>query len=352
MDSNRTVLIAAASGRALAASARRAGYAPLVVDFFGDQDTIAVADAHVRMKSGNGRGMNDHELLVAFETLAAARFPCGAVYGTGFEDRPDLLAKIAQRWRLVGNSPDTVARIKDPVGFAELCRRCGISHPQISLVRPADMTGWLAKRAGGAGGTHVRFELDEQPTAGRFYFQRHVEGTPVSALLLADGRRGMPLGFSAQWVSPAPQRPFRYGGAARPAPLMHATADAMTAAIERIISVIPLVGLNSVDFLVDGDQFHLLEINPRPGATFDIFEPPGRSLFALHVAACHGTLPAEPPARDWPDWAADRPAAGSAVNAEAPLCSVFASAAAVSEARRLAHHRAATILANVHARRS
>ncbi|HEY8246312.1 MAG TPA: aldehyde oxidase, partial [Hyphomicrobium sp.] len=34
-----TVLIAALSGRGLAASARRAGYLPLVADAFGDSDT-------------------------------------------------------------------------------------------------------------------------------------------------------------------------------------------------------------------------------------------------------------------------------------------------------------------------
>ena len=58
----------------------------------------------------------------------------------------------------------------------------------------------------------------------------------------------------------------------------------------RLARAIPLVGLNSADFLVDGDDFRLLEINPRPGATLDIFEPPKGSLFALHIAACEGEL--------------------------------------------------------------
>ena len=35
-----TVLIAGFSGRALAQSARRAGFRPLVVDCFGDADTL------------------------------------------------------------------------------------------------------------------------------------------------------------------------------------------------------------------------------------------------------------------------------------------------------------------------
>jgi len=368
MDSATTVLIAAASGRALAASARRAGYAPLVADFFGDQDTIAAADAHVRIEPG--RGLNADALLTAFEALSAARDPCGAVYGTGFEDRPDLLARIAQRWHLVGNGAQTVARIKDPLAFAGICRGAGIAHPETSLARPADISGWLAKRIGGAGGTHIRPALDHTDGTD-FYFQRRVAGVPVSALVMANGRHAIVLGFSMQWPSPSPRQPFRYGGAARPAMLARETQAAMAAAVERLVAAIPLVGLNSADFVVDGDDFHLLEINPRPGATFDIFEPRRGSLFALHIAACRGMLPAVPPiyddaaagatvyadcdiaampTLDWPDWTADRPIPGSSVKAEAPLCTVIAAAASVAQAKLLVERRTATILATLRAR--
>ena len=370
MDSNE-VLIAAASGRALAASARRAGYAPLVADLFGDQDTLAAAAAHVRIEPVEGYSIGADELLAAFETLAEARDPCGAVCGTGFEDRPHLLERIAQRWGLVGNNAETVKRIKDPVAFAQLCRDCGIPHPEVSLAPPADLAGWLAKRAGGSGGMHIRLAADDRGP--RFYFQRRVAGMPVSALLLADGRRAVVLGFSRQWSSPTPARPFRYGGAAQPAGLGDDIERAMMAAIDRLAASAALIGLNSADFLVDGDTFHLLEINPRPGATVDIFEPPSGSLFAMHVAACRGTLPAVPPVYDearagaivyaqqgiaampdlpWPEWSADRPVAGSAVPAGGPLCSVFASAPTADAARTLVERRAAEIVAALNARRT
>ena len=75
-------------------------------------------------------------------------------------------------------------------------------------------------------------------------------------------------------------------------------ADVLTQAVERLAQAIPLIGLNSADFLVDGDEFRLLEINPRPGATLDIFEPAEGSLFALHIAACEGELRAAPPCID------------------------------------------------------
>ena len=229
------VLIAAASGRALAASARRGGYAPLVADFFGDQDTVAAADAHVRLDEGLTCGMRCDRALDALERLAAQREPAGIVCGSGFEDRPELLAEIARRWRLFGNPPDVVARAKDPLAFSQLCRDCDIPHPDTSLDRPVDPTGWLKKRRGGAGGRHVRAAAACVDAGNTFYFQRLVEGTPVSALVLADGHRALVLGFSLQWSSPAPGQPYRYGGAVQPAALERADADAMIEAVQRIV---------------------------------------------------------------------------------------------------------------------
>jgi predicted ATP-grasp superfamily ATP-dependent carboligase len=374
MASTPTVLIAAASGRALAASARRAGYAPLVTDFFGDEDTIAAAQAHVRIRPHNGRSMDPDQLIAAFHALAATHDPSGAVCGTGFEDRPDVLARIAQHWTLIGNSPAVVERIKNPSFLAALCERCGIPHPDTRPDAPKDAAGWLAKRSGGAGGTHIRIAAGGRTASEAYYFQRRVSGDPVSALVLADGHSAMVLGFSAQWSSPAPEQPFRYGGAVQPAPLAPETAGALTSAVQQLTSLISLVGLNSFDFLVDGHEFHLLEINPRPGATLDIFEPPGgASLFAMHVEACRGILADTSPTYgraaasaivyadhdisripflNWPRWVGDRPIAGSSISAQSPLCTVFASAATAALARKLVDQRARAILARLRARPS
>jgi predicted ATP-grasp superfamily ATP-dependent carboligase len=368
MPDQPAVLIAAASARALAQSARHGGYLPLVADFFADQDTAAVAHDHVLIESGLARGMDEDGLLAA-------------VYGTGFEDRPELLARIGERWRLLGNDPQIVARVKDPRAFATLCRDCAIPHPETLPSRPLDAAGWLAKRKGGAGGSHIASAIGQKPANDQFYFQRTTPGVPVSAFFLADGRHAMTLGFSTQWASPTTRRPFRYGGAVQPAALPPALASALAGAVDRLMQAIPLVGLNSADFLVDRDEFRLLEINPRPGATLDVFEPAEGSLFALHVAACQGELDckldcapprfegacaaaivyaerdiAAVPAVQWPDWTADRPHSGTAIKAGEPLCSVKAAATTAAAARAGVDERLAAVLAMVldwtHARMS
>src|SRR5262249_27936482 len=177
------VLIAAVSGRALAASARRAGFIPLVADCFGDEDTREIAQAHVRVSLDAARGLNSEELLQALERLARTQAPLGIVYGTGFEDRPQLLARIARQWRLFGNAPDTIARLKDPASFAALCRGCGVPHPPTRTDRPAETGGWVVKRAGGAGGSHVRTP-SERSGRSKIYYPRQVTGRSVSALWL------------------------------------------------------------------------------------------------------------------------------------------------------------------------
>src|SRR5262249_37193273 len=155
-------------------------------------------------------GLDPEELLQALERLARAHAPLGIVCGTGFEDRPQLLARIARQWRLLGNAPDAIARLKDPESFAALCRDCGVPHPPTRTDGRAETPGWVVKRAGGAGGTHVRGPADRSERSGLIYYQRGVTGRSVSALVLGDGRETIVLGFSTQWTAPAPGRPFRY----------------------------------------------------------------------------------------------------------------------------------------------
>jgi uncharacterized protein len=360
---DEAVLIAAISGRALAVSARRGGYLPLVADFFGDQDTLAAAQAYAPLGGGVLRGFREDELIEALEGLAARHAPIGVVCGTGFEDRPQLLARLAQRWRLLGNSADTVEMVKDPEVFAALCRDYDIAHPPVSLSPPLTRAGWLVKRRGGSGGIHVTAALDNERREG-IYYQPHVPGTPVSVLLMANGISAIVIGFSDQWASPASHQPFRYGGATRPADLAPDVAERLSEAACRVAAALSLTGLNSADFIVNDDDFWMLEINPRPGATIDIFEPEEGSLFSLHVAACAGKLSegaprlggakasaisyAErnviTPARfEWPDWSADRPNPGIVIKAGEPLCTVHAEAVSAMEAKAIVNERLALV---------
>jgi predicted ATP-grasp superfamily ATP-dependent carboligase len=367
-----SLLVVAVSGRALAASARRAGCVPLVADFFADADTRQIAHSCCKLDDLKG-GFQWKALAPALEALAeAAPSPLlGVVYGAGFEDRTALLAKIAARWPLLGNDASAVGRVKAPEMFFAELTRLGIPHPRTVIDPAAAGSGWLAKRQGGAGGSHivtshVAAGMDRR-RSGRLYFQEKVEGWPVSALFVSSGTASCVLGFSEQWAAPSPGSKWRYGGAARPAELSQDLESRLTKSVERVAQGFDLKGLGSADFLVNGEDSYLLEINPRPGATLDIFDSEATPLLRIHTeAVVHNRLPTAPlnlPSASaaaivyatepitvsqtmiWPDWTADRPDSGERIDKDRPICTVWARSRTKVEARRLVETRTSSILA-------
>ena len=364
------ILIAAQSGRALAQAARRAGLRPYVLDLFGDADTRALAEGYRPAEGRFGEGLTGEGVLAGLDALAAKtdKPPIGLVLGSGFETAPDLMEELGRSHRLLGATPRSVRALKDPFAFAALCARHAIPHPEVTRDLLADRSGWLVKRAGGSGGSHIRPAGMGRAPPGA-YFQRRVDGTAHAVAFLADGREVAILAVTEQWSAPSALRPFRYAGAleraAHEPPFLAAPAlDAITAAIGSLVAATGLRGLASADLLVSEAGWWLTEINPRPGATLDILDRRDTPLLTAHIDASLGVLPriepapvdaaateiwyaaagyAPMPPLDWPDFVRDRPQSGAPVARDAPLCTVFAQGPDSAATRDLLRVRAATL---------
>lgn len=297
------------------------------------------------MKYGES-GFDADDLLGHLERLP----PSPVLYGSGFEQQPELLGKIAVRHPLIGNSPEIVVRIKNPSSFFELLGVLQIPYPLTQLTPPDDKTGWLIKRGGGAGGTHIR---REGVSASGDYYQQEITGESMSVLFLADGKSARIVGFNQQWVAPESGLPFCYGGAVSRASVPADAKAGMNSALQAIVECTGLRGLNSMDCVLAGNTFFVLEINPRLSASFVLYDGPW--LLREHLQACEGHLrvgdlpelpaqahkiifaPAEfivPKKMFWPDWVSDIPEAGSIIKAGQPICSVLASAVDAESARQ------------------
>jgi predicted ATP-grasp superfamily ATP-dependent carboligase len=358
------IIVIGYSARALASSAMRAGFAPLSIDVFGDDDMREMSFASVTLDGGLAEGLTLDKAVGAVETLISAHDPVGLVYGAGFEHQPETLAAIAQRTRVFGNAAETLKRAKDPLGLAKACEANGVQHPQIAFAAPDEPELWLVKRRGGAGGAHIAVAGAVSRGSPECYFQRRVAGESISALFLASEGKAEIIGLSMQWTAPTPQSPFRYGGAAGPIGVPTVQAEEIVRSVTAISSELDLVGLNSADFLISTEAVWLIEINPRPGATLDVFESDEAPLFARHVAACEGRrmpassslavkaaetvyAPHEIAVRDglnWPDWAVDRSPPGTLFSPGDPVCTVLAPGATIDLARACASERARRII--------
>ncbi len=358
-----TVLIASFSGRALAQSARRAGYRPLVADAFGDEDARAAADDVCVVDGAARDGFRTKPVVAALERLSAsaASPPIGLVLGSGFEDKTRLVAALASRYRLLGCDAGTIRACNDPDMLEATLQRLGIPHPTTRRAPPANgEAGWLSKRIGGSGGRHIRVADAQVAARPRRYFQKELQGPRLSigGVFSAGGARIL---ATRQWPSPCARQPFRYGGAVSALDLDAELFGQLAAAATAAANAYAIVGMASFDFIVADRVAHLIDVNPRPGAAIDVLDDADGYAFHSHILACTGQY--VPPMRrrptearaaavlhadrglttigalKWPDWSADRPAAGTEIAAGDPIATVFASAATAEDAERLVRAR-------------
>ena len=313
------LIVAATSARMLAESARRGGLRPIALDLFGDVDTRRAA-RWIGIGNRTRSAIDAQRLHSVITRLARQPQVRGWVVGGGFEDRLELLQDCARTLTLLGNEPAVIGFAKQPADFFRILDRHGIEHPETSLVAPATSSGWLTKRVGGTGGWHVRrLETGHgrpephpspaamavvQPTrlsrramrSQPVYFQREEGGTSMSALFLANGTESIVVGCNLLLVGAVGERPFVFQGAVGPVALPASADKAVRHAIACVTRHIGLRGLNSLDFLLDGERASVIEVNPRPSATMELHDHrvPG-GLLNAHLSACTArTLPPEP----------------------------------------------------------
>lgn len=357
------IIIAAISSRAYVKSAVDAGFEVFSIDTFCDVDMQKLA-SDTRKININEYGFVAEELLKILDELDLNQFT-GLCYGAGFEAQPQLLLEIAKRLPVLGNSAETLRHCKNPQFFLELCHAFEMPTPVTSFKRPFGSAGWVSKQMGASGGVHIKPLLPlDLPMSIPVYYQKITDGTPISCLFLADSVHAEVIGFSEQWCAPTVISPYRYGGAVSHATLSPFCKKTITDFIQAISFKLGLRGINSVDFLVDGEKIYALEINPRLSATLDLYMAKRDNYFASHIEACsvqllnwpsvkgisraHQIVYASktvnvPASMDWPEWVCDIPQLNSTIEAGMPICTVTAEARTAWQAKQEVQARAASL---------
>jgi uncharacterized protein len=363
-----SLLILANSGRALAQSAVRGGYWVTVVDMFCDEDTLTVADCWPT--SHEFSQIDGDELIEEMATLFPEQ-PCGVVYGAGLEEAGQLLNRLSQCCQLYGNPPCVLELLRNPRQFFSLLNRLRIPYPEVCYTPPysAQENTWLIKRAGSCGGQGVAF-FDPLHSAAdtATYYQRHLAGNVMSVLFIADGDRHRTIGYNRLGMSSAnAPAPFLYTGAVGQAHLEDARRLQVEAIVAALVADLGLRGVNSLDFVLNADGVFVLDLNPRPTATLELYEHQlSDGWVKHHIQACQGVLPVIPIVGSavryghqivyapqtieipipvtWPAWVKDRPSAGARIAEGQPLCSLFAHGDSVIEVEAVLQHYQEKIL--------
>jgi len=354
-----SLLIVARSGRQLAQLARRAGYRPFVVDQFADSDMRVAAHAWTRAAVTRSGELAPRATAAAIARMLGEFGSMPIVCGSGFERQARLLARLERRYVTLGTTSTVYARLLDLPDILRRLAARGVPSPDVRRSPPRRSPGWLCKRRGGSGGWHVRV-WDGASVRGDEYFQRRVAGRSVSGLYLTDSVRCRLVGMCEHLALPAGSlRPFRYAGACSRVDIPRGIAGELTRAGLAVVHELGLRGLVGLDFIADGAQLQLVDINPRPTATLELFDD-AVEVFDQHLRLCrgesllystaqrrssraHGVVYAtrrwQVPFIAWPAWIADRPTQGSIVLPGMPLCTVLATGRTLPAARRQIERR-------------
>lgn len=380
MPERADLLVIGKSARYCAASAARAQVQVTAIDAFGDLDTRSCAKQFLRAADLGAEALADAALRLGEQRGAPRRL----LYSAGFDGRPDQLRRLETCFEIAGNDAATAGGVACPQRLFGLLRRLQIAFPPISHLKPANPAGWLVKRLASSGGLGVRNAADVGPGLPRdAYYQRLVDGVPVSAVFAADGQSVRILGYNRLRSLALPGAPFVYAGALTwPAPPA-ALRRAASGYAQRLTRALGLRGVNGIDLLLPSvpcraptgpvRQPLLLELNARPPATLELHEAlSGRSGLLTHLDAIAGVLPSADcvrpqtgapavrglrviyaehalrvPMLDWPRWCRDRPAAGTLIPAGAPICTVHAGGDREADVEARLEERARAMLSRI-----
>jgi methenyltetrahydromethanopterin cyclohydrolase len=334
-----TILIVASSGRMLAQAAKNAGLKPLVIDLFADLDTQSYAEDFRKIKS-----LAEQDLAPAVDYFVECYAVARVIYGSGFECYPESLRYLNSRLIVLGNHPDVFAKLQNKLTFFSILDDLNIPHPEVAFNAPDSVDGWLIKPMQGQGGVGIkRYHADDGARAS-VYWQKFQAGIQHSVLFLADGQQVEVVGFNTQRsVSLSEDQGFVFSGVINSTDLSDAHKAMITGWLKQLVPVCELKGSNSLDFIHADECSYVLEINPRPSASMQLYD---EGLLVRHIRASQGefaidALPSSahptgyqivyakrdltiPDQFEWPEWCMDLPEFGSFIRAGQPICSIIA----------------------------
>lgn len=333
----RSVLIVANSARMLAQQASGLGFLVWVIDCYADFDTQKFSNKCIKVDS-----LAVDQVRKAIDKLTDNFEMTHVVYGSGLEPFQDTLAFLDMRFFLLGNKPDVFLAVQNNVGFFSKLTELTIPHPETTFQPPASEGNWLIKPLLGQGGVGIeRYSKIEDKFKSQLW-QRYIEGISMSVLFVANGADYQIIGFNKLVSSKVGKNEFIFSAVMNQPAICKHIRKAVTSWLVSLVKYFSLNGMNSLDFIVSDGECYLLEINPRPSASMQLYSD---VFLKAHINSC---LPAkseiiqpstvysgykiifattEYKIKDkinWPEWAADIPYVGSKIHIDMPICSIIA----------------------------
>lgn len=334
----RTFLIVANSARMLAQFASRLDLRVFVIDCFADCDTQEFAQQCVKVDC-----LALDQVKKALANLNLDSDELFVIYGSGLESSFDTLIFLQKKFTLVGNVQDVFLATQNKSSFYSRLTKLQINYPEVCFQVPEKKGRWLSKPACGEGGVGIEDYKGIVKVGGNRYWQRYVEGVSMSAIFVANGSEYQLVGFHKQFCTQIDSHHYVFSGLINQLNIDTDLRRTISLWLKKIVKAFNLKGINSLDFIVSDRKIYVLEVNPRPSASMQLYS---EELLTAHIdsflfnefnlvetvdeyraykiifATTHCCINKS---ICWPDWVVDIPQPFSNIHIGMPICSIIAS---------------------------
>jgi predicted ATP-grasp superfamily ATP-dependent carboligase len=287
------ILLVGLSVRAMAESAVRSGYDVIALDAFGDQDLEAIAECRSLQR----------DFRISFSAKALYKASLGlnfdaVVYTSNLENHPAVIRNFAQHRPVIGNSARVIKRIRHWQTLFPTLNQAGFHVPDTFFYGDSqhfDSTRrWLVKPNASGGGHNIAYWQGPELPGHEFMLQEYIPGVACSASFVSNGHSCVIIGMTEQLIG---KPEFSGGGfsyCGNLLPIIESpeslTGISILKQVQQLAAFITqeyeLVGVNSIDFILNNDRIILTEVNPRYTASMELIEQAyGLPVFKLHLQA-------------------------------------------------------------------
>lgn len=312
-----------ASCRAAAQCAKRTGRPIVAIDLFGDRDLFEAARTYVVDRLDAAADLctqTSSNPAISQSEGIESQSPTvdGLLLAGGMENCPDVVDSLIARGYVAGASGVCIRELRNlnnwmrwsvqamlPMPTTRISPAlCGQDSADIPVSSnapaesmPSQTERWLIKSCSSAGGLGVMSESDVCIESNRsfavpnmHYLQRYVHGISMGVTFLATGRETLVVGVTESWGDKDAWGPteFIYRGNVGPVVPSAIIYDRLVQFGTRVANETGVRGLWQADFVVDGDEWYLLEINPRWTAGMEVIDLCSPiSLIEVHFKCIH-----------------------------------------------------------------
>jgi len=306
------------NSRAVAESAKRAGYEVYLVDYFSDLDTSNAADHVFSIQKDPLRP--DLQKEYCPEKLVEFAIECledidGVLLTSNVGSDFKMVKKLEMHFEILGNSSGQVKKARNWRGLSAALNKLGIKHPKTILsdasklkrdanklnypviIKPVVEKEFPIMLVNNESEFDDCLDIFKKVKNTEILIQERIRGIPISASVLSSGDKAVALSVNQQLIGVEAfgAQPFVYCGGIVPL----CERSPKTAEIEgmsaHLIKELDLIGSNGIDYVMENGthDIYFMEINPRFQDTLELAERYREiNLVEVHLNSLNGELTA------------------------------------------------------------